>query len=287
MDETAHHYDRVTEVWRRWIMGDDLHFGLFRTPDDTLRQATQNLTDLLIHAANLEPDLDVLDVGCGVGTPAVRLASRERCRVTGITTSPVGLDQARARIGPHGDRLRFELANAMQTGFPASTFDRVFSLESAHLMTDHPALFRECYRVLRPGGRLALCDVVQVTDLEKRIPEIEGYRALGHSRPVAQRMLKAVHRPFRQVFACVGFTDAALYRDAAQAAGFAQVSVENISLATRPTLEHWGRNADTHAEHIEAVLGRAYLEDLFLALLHMSLGWNRVGGYVVLTAVKP
>ena len=86
-ERAAHHYDAVTEAWRRWVMGDDLHFGLFASPSDTLAEATARLTRTLASRAALEPELEVLDLGCGVGTSALRLAQEESCYVTGVSTS--------------------------------------------------------------------------------------------------------------------------------------------------------------------------------------------------------
>ncbi|MEO1335703.1 MAG: AMP-binding protein, partial [Myxococcota bacterium] len=94
MNDSSAHYDRVTEAWRQWVMGEALHFGLFTNRDQPLREATDNLTQRLIDAANIAEPHRVLDVGCGIGTPARAIARRCGCHVVGITTSQVGLTLA-------------------------------------------------------------------------------------------------------------------------------------------------------------------------------------------------
>lgn len=283
-ERAARHYDRVTEVWQKFIMGDELHFGFFRSNDETLAQATRNLTDHLIAAAQLTPGQSVLDVGCGIGTVAVRLAESEGCMVTGLTTSSVGLELAAARALDHHGRVRFVLADAVRSGLPSQAFDRVFALESAHLIDDPDALFAEWHRLLRPNGRVAMCDVTLVDALDGRLSEVEGYRALGHARPVAERMQAAIHGAIHRAFGSSRLRQATRYLEAARAAGFSDVKLKNISSPTRATLARWAQNAHDHAGQIEASLGPGYLDDFFLAVFHMSLGWGRRGGYVVLTA---
>src|SRR4051794_18351636 len=80
------HYDRVTEAWR-FLLGEDLHYGVFASGAEPLADATHALTDLMIEAAEFAPGLDVLDVGCGTGSPACHLAEQLDVRVLGITTS--------------------------------------------------------------------------------------------------------------------------------------------------------------------------------------------------------
>ncbi|MBI4819152.1 MAG: methyltransferase domain-containing protein [Deltaproteobacteria bacterium] len=284
----AEHYDRVTESWQRYVMGDELHFGLFLSPTESLTQAARNLTERLIVEAQLSPGLRVLDLGCGLGTQAVHLAETHRCHVTGVSTSEVGLSHARALAErSHArEQLVFAMADGADTQLASGSFDRVWALESVHLMPNKSAVFSECFRVLRPGGKLALCDVSLVGRLTSGQAEVEGYRMLGHSEAVALRMRDAVHRAMHRAFGSSELSHFETYSRAAETAGFSEIAIEDISNQTRATLEQWGRNAVAHWDALEGAMGRAYLDDLFLALLHMSFGWGRLGGYVVMTARK-
>ncbi|MEU1792087.1 methyltransferase domain-containing protein, partial [Streptomyces sparsogenes] len=61
------------------------------------------------------------------------------------------------------DRVRFELKDAMDTGFATESFDAVLAFESIVHM-DRPTALREWKRVLKPGGRIVLTDVFPVED---------------------------------------------------------------------------------------------------------------------------
>ena len=83
------HYDRVTDAWAL-LLGDDLHYGVFARATRRCPTATSALTALMIDAAQLEPGVEVLDVGCGTGRPGMPPAAEHGVAVTGITTSAVG-----------------------------------------------------------------------------------------------------------------------------------------------------------------------------------------------------
>ncbi|GAA2354441.1 27-O-demethylrifamycin SV methyltransferase [Saccharopolyspora halophila] len=154
--------------------GEHLHFGYWETPDEDapLDVAALRLTDMVIDRMRVDETQHVLDIGCGIGGPALRAARRTGARVTGITVSEAQAEQATAlsESSELGGRLDFRLADALDLPFPDASFDAVFALESMMHMPDRVAVLGEIGRVLRPGGRLVL------TDFFERAPVPEVHR---------------------------------------------------------------------------------------------------------------
>ncbi|TDC91289.1 methyltransferase domain-containing protein [Saccharopolyspora aridisoli] len=154
--------------------GEHLHFGYWETPDEDapLDVAAMRLTDMVIDRLRVDEAHHVLDVGCGIGGPALRTARRTGARVTGITVSESQIEQAKA-LAQDADlagRLDFRLADALNMPFRDGSFDAVFALESMMHMPDRPQVLGEIARVLRPGGRVVL------TDFFERAPIPEVHR---------------------------------------------------------------------------------------------------------------
>lgn len=106
-------------------------------------------------AAIVQPGMRVLDVGCGGGHLAIRLAERfPELRIVGVDLSPEQIGRAQARTASLRDRLTFLEANAIDLPFADLEFDLVYSLGSIKHWTEQARGLHECARVLRPGGRL-------------------------------------------------------------------------------------------------------------------------------------
>jgi 27-O-demethylrifamycin SV methyltransferase len=266
----AAHYDRVTAAWTL-LLGDDLHYGVFDDPREDLAAATRRLTALMVDAARLEPSMDVLDVGCGTGAPACLLAREHGARVTGITTSDEGVRAAGERAAAEGleQRVEFALRDGMDNGLPDASFHRVWVLESSHLMRDRDRLMAECARVLRPGGRLVLCDIVR----RREIP-FEEVRRLR--KPLGL---------LREVFGDARMEPVAEYRRLAAQSGLEVDDERDLTAATRPTFGRWRENARLHREALVALRGEDALAD-FLAACDVLAGFWDDGtlGYALLGA---
>lgn len=119
----------------------------------------RHLTEAIVQEVRVEPGMDVLDVACGTGEPAISLASLvgERGHVVGIDISPEPLKLAVQRAQQRGlSNVEFRQGDAHQLPFPDHSFDRLSSRLGVMFFTDLPRAFREMHRVLRPGGRIAL-----------------------------------------------------------------------------------------------------------------------------------
>lgn len=159
--DIGYHYNTVTEGWR-YIFGDNFHFGYFKTPEDNLDRATDNLIDELASLCNLESTTKILDAGCGIGTPAIYLNRKYGSLITGVSTSSKGISIAGKQL-PNEDAKKsicFMVADMTATGFPDESFDVVWVMESSHLVKDKKLLMKEFYRLLKPGGYVLLADVM-------------------------------------------------------------------------------------------------------------------------------
>ncbi len=121
-------------------------------------EATEQLAEL----AALEAGTRVLDVGCGIGGPARHLAAHHGCRVTGLDLTEEYCRVASmlaARTGL-GERVEFRHGDALAMPFEDASFDVVWTQHASMNIADKDRLYAEMHRVLGPGGRLALYDIV-------------------------------------------------------------------------------------------------------------------------------
>ena len=113
--------------------------------------------------AHLAPGEFVLDVGCGGGLDALVAAHdvRPDGEVVGVDVTPEMIQRANeASAQVPGVHVRFIVANAERLPFPDGSFDVALSNGCLNLSPHKRELLGEISRVLRPGGRLALCDAV-------------------------------------------------------------------------------------------------------------------------------
>jgi SAM-dependent methyltransferase len=104
----------------------------------------------------------VLEVGCGPGRLAIRLAGQHGLDVTGLDLDPAMIERARANAAHRGNGHKrgpsFLVGDVAALAFPDRSFELVVSTLSMHHWADPAAGLAEIGRVLRPGGRALIWD---------------------------------------------------------------------------------------------------------------------------------
>lgn len=132
------------------------------------RVATQRFLDQL----DLTADDRALDVGCGLGGASRFVAKQYGCRVTGIdlTSEYVKTGEVLCSWVGLGDRITLEQGDATATPYADSTFDKAFIMHVGMNIANKRALASELHRVLRPGGRIGIYDIMRVGDADLVFP---------------------------------------------------------------------------------------------------------------------
>jgi L-amino acid N-acyltransferase YncA/SAM-dependent methyltransferase len=159
-----------------------------------------------VAVAALEEGETVLDLGSGGGLDMLLSARRvgPAGRVYGVDASPEMIDLARANAAAAGaGNVEFLLGSIEDIPLPGAQVDVVISNCVVNLSVDKPRVLAEAFRVLRPGGRLAVSDVIADADASPAL-RAEAERSIGCAS---------------------GTVTAAQYRDQLLAAGFTRITI--------------------------------------------------------------
>jgi O-methyltransferase StaMB len=263
------YFDLITDDGRLFY-GDSFHLGYFPQGDESLRQALDAHTDLVAELARVKAAGRVLDVGCGIAAPALRIARRYGCRVTGVNISREQVRQGRELITARGlsGRVVIQRGDARALEFPDGSFDAIVCLEAAGDICvtepDKGRLVDELFRVLRPGGHVGFSDL--------------ALRA--RPSPAEDRALRAV-----------------LYHSGAELVtdwpaifasnGFQVVECRDIISETLPTWEHARAVYERRDGEVTRRYGRRLVDRTLVHLEQISRTLAAHGTFPVLCAHKP
>jgi ubiquinone/menaquinone biosynthesis C-methylase UbiE len=115
---------------------------------------------------SVRPGQHLLEIACGSGRVAVRMAKNLGIRVTGVDVNEAAIAAAsrRAAMHPTPGQITFQTADANERlAFSDGTFDAVFCNDAVNHLRDRTAVLSDWFRVLRRGGRCLYTDPVVVT----------------------------------------------------------------------------------------------------------------------------
>jgi SAM-dependent methyltransferase len=131
----------------------------------------------------------LIDAACGAGGPGLWVAQQSGASLIGIDPAVAGVAAARQRARAIGlqNRARFEQGTFERTGLPTGTAGAVMTVEAFQYAPDKRAALSELFRVLRPGGRLAIiCFEVDPTKAEG-LPVL-GVDPITDYRPLLEQL---------------------------------------------------------------------------------------------------
>lgn len=187
--------------------------------------------------ASIKPGETVLDLGSGGGFDCF-LAARQLAgvgRVIGVDMTPAMIAKARTNAKKAGfANVEFRLGEIEALPVADATVDLILSNCVINLSPEKLRVFREAFRVLKPGGRLAIADVVAVKPL-----------------------LAGLNEKLAAIGACIGgATPVDELREGLKAAGFAQVEIV-VKESSRDYIAQWTDEANA-GEFVVSAMITAY-----------------------------
>ena len=237
----------------------------------TYPDACTAMVELLGTRAGLQPSDRVLDVGVGFAEQDFVLLDRFKVsHITGIDITPVHVDKGRERVAKRGldKQIDVRLGSATDMDFPDASFEKVLALECAFHFDTRDQFMREALRVLKPGGSIALTDMLP-------IPGKKSSRVTAFGRRYG-------HIPEANLY------DREEYSRRLSALGFGDVVVESIRQDVFPGMANYSRQRIEGNKKMDEVVVEISEDDR--ARCRGVEMWERGIGltdYVIVSARKP
>lgn len=213
---------------------------------------------------NLSPGDHVLEIASGSGGPALYLARKFKCRITGVDINEKGIKTANQQaLAAQIMDASFQLADVNERlPFDDETFDAVMCIDSMNHFRDRLRYLREWHRLLKSGKRAVFTDPVVITG------------------PVSNEELAARSNIGFFLFVPLDVTMSMI-----KEAGFKRIRCEDVTGNIERTSARWHASRQKHREDLIKIEGKERFDGLqnFLSTVHKLTSERRLSRFVFLT----
>lgn len=246
---------RVLEQVRAETYGEDVGQNSWMTAEEL---------DRFIELLRLQSSSNLLEVGSGSGVPALYVARKTGCRVTGLDINESGVRNANelATTQNLAARAHFQLADASRPlPFGDETFDAIVSNDVMCHVPKRLEVLKEWHRVLQPGGRMLFTDAMIITGVVSH-EEIATRSSIGRyfylPRGENERLIEE--------------------------AGFELILSDDVTANAALVAKRWHDARANHGADLIRIEGKENFEGLqkFLSCVHIISSEGRVSRYLYL-----
>jgi cyclopropane fatty-acyl-phospholipid synthase-like methyltransferase len=164
-NSVASYYDRRWQYFKLWWQAEEtygIHYGYYDKNIKNFKQAVLNMNNYVGNLLGLEKNkkCKILDAGCGVGGTSIYLAQKyPKTNFIGITNSINQIEFGRNYINDNNIKnVNLHNIDFLNTNFKDNTFDGIIAIESAGYSKNISEFIDEMKRILKPNGKLIVCD---------------------------------------------------------------------------------------------------------------------------------
>src|SRR3989338_10606230 len=157
-----------TKLGFDYVLWGSKHFGFYPTgkADISEKEAQILHQDLVAKNLDIKENKIVLDGGCGQGVVSTYLAKKYGPKIFGITLVPFEVERAKERAKNLNvqKKTKYQVMDYSATNFPDNYFDAIYTTETLSHSPNIRKTLREFFRVLKPGGKIALFEYTLAPD---------------------------------------------------------------------------------------------------------------------------